>query len=52
MTLSTDFTSRYIPIAPLPNRLDTTGGSQTEFLPYNAYVATSKQQVRFAGDIR
>ena len=48
----TTSSNRYMPVPPHPSRLDTTGGQQTDFLPYNAYVATSKQQVKFANEIK
>lgn len=47
----TDSSNNYMKIAPMPNRLDN-GEQQTEFLSYPAYIATSKQQIAFARDVR
>ncbi len=45
--------SRYMPIAPQPKRLDQgPNPNQPECLSYPQYLSTAKQQVAFAGDIR
>ena len=40
---------RYMPIPPHPSRMDSMGN---DFLPYGQYLATSKQQVNFANDVK
>ncbi len=53
----TNRSNSYMPITPQPSKLDMTPGGaaqqqQPEFLPYPQYIATSKQQVAFANEIK
>ncbi len=43
--------TRYMPIPPNPRHLDASSNQQ-EFLSYPQYIATSKNQVQFANDVR
>jgi hypothetical protein len=44
--------NRYMPIPPIPSRMDTPASGNVEFLNYPQYIATTKQQIQFSQEVR